>query len=118
MKKLAVILLACMVAATTPAYARGGHGGWHMGWHGGGMYYHTHHHGGHVGGVILGTVAGLALADAIVASTRPRVVQVQQPKVYIAEPENKCYTVVSRKKGTVTRQCVSDTTNDDVIYVD
>lgn len=116
MKKLAIILMACVLAAS-PAYARGGHhGGWYGGWHGGGVHYHTHHHG-RAGGVILGTLAGLALADAIVASTRPRVVQVQQPKVYIAEPENKCYTVVSRKKGTVTRQCVSDT-DDDVIYVD
>ena len=115
MKKLAVILMACVLAAS-PAYARGGHGGWYAGWHGGGVHYHSHHHG-RAGGVILGTLAGLALADAIVASTRPRVVQVQQPKVYIAEPENKCYTVVSRKKGTVTRQCVSDT-DDDIIYVD
>jgi len=117
MKKLAIVLIACMMAAA-PAYARGGHGGWYAGFHGGGMHYHSHHHGGRVGSVIFGTIAGLALADAIVASTRPRVVQVSQPKVYIAEPENKCYTVVSRKKGTVTRQCVSDTDSDDIIYVD
>lgn len=112
MKKFLVILMACMVA-TAPAYARG----WH---HRPGVHYHVHHHGhGHrVGNVILGTFAGLALADAIVASTRPRVVEVQRPRVYIAEPENKCYTVVSRKKGTVTRQCVSDTGDDDIIYVD
>ena len=114
MKKLIIALMVCMAMAA-PAQARGG---WHGGWHGGGFHYHTHHHGGrHFGNVVLGTLAGVALADAIVASTRPRVVQVQQPKVYIAEPENKCYTVVSRKKGTVTRQCVSDT-DDHIIYVD
>lgn len=106
MKKTALILLACMLAVS-PAYARG--------WHGG---HHHHHIGHHIGGAVLGTFAGLALADAIVSSTRPRVVHVAQPRVYIAEPENKCYTVVSRKRGTVTRQCVSDTGNDDIIYVD
>lgn len=114
MKKLCILLLASLMLAT-PAYARGGH-------HGGHSYHHHFHYrpfryAGDVAVGVLGAAAGFALADTIISSTRPRVVEVSKPRVYIAEPENKCYTVVSRKKGTVTRKCVSDT-DDDVIYVD
>ncbi|MBQ9235571.1 MAG: hypothetical protein IJ184_03805 [Alphaproteobacteria bacterium] len=115
MKKICVLVLMSLMLAS-PAYARGGHGGAH--------HYHHHFHyrpmryAGDVAVGVLGAAAGFALADAIVSANRPRTTVVESaPKVYIAEPENKCYTVVSRKKGTVTRKCVSDT-GDDIIYVD
>lgn len=115
MKKLCILLLASLMLAT-PAYARGGYH------HGGNSYHHHFHYrpfryAGDVAVGVLGAAAGFALADTIISSTRPRVVEVSQPRVYMAEPENKCYTVVSRKNGTVTRKCVSDT-DDDIIYVD
>ena len=116
MKKLCILLLASLMLAT-PAYARGGH-------HGGPSYHHHFHYrpfryAGDVAVGVLGVAAGFALADTIISSSRrPQVVEVSQPRVYLAEPENKCYTVVSRKKGTVTRKCVSDTDGDDIIYVD
>jgi hypothetical protein len=66
---------------------------------------------------ILGAMAGFALADAIYYSSAPKVVVKPKPKVYIVEPERKCYTIVSRKTGSVSQKCV-ESSDDEIIYVD
>ena len=111
MKKTFLILLACTLI-TTPAFARGGH---HLAPKPHPKPHHSSHHSG--AGLVLGTIAGITLFDAIASANKTEVVQLNAPKVYIAEPEQKCYTVVSRKKGSVERKCVNSTENE-IIYVD
>lgn len=63
---------------------------------------------------IIGTTAGVMIANELMNHPRRKH---HAERVYIYEPETKCYTVVSRKTGKVTQECVSSSENE-VIYVD
>lgn len=105
MKKLILVVLMCLVVCQ-PAEAR--HYRRHSGWCGGGCYAAD------VTAGVVGTTAGILLADQIMQKRKPRA---PKPRVYVVEPEGKCYTVVSRKTGKITQQCVENA-SDDIIYVD
>ena len=111
MKKFFLILVATVMICN-PAFAKR-HG------------YHTHfkHHG-HHGGIhavgdlawgVAGVVAGATLINSLVSSANP--INVQNPKVYVAEPEGECYITVSRKTGKVTEKCFNRLSKG-IIYVD
>lgn len=106
MKKLFVVLLACLVFSST-AEARHYHHGFH-GWRRGGYYAAD------ITAGIIGTTAGVLLAEEMM---RPRRYKQPSPTVYVVEPEGKCYTIVSKKTGKVTQQCVENA-SDSIIYVD
>ena len=114
MKKAFLILLVCVMASTS-AFAHGGHRKPKLPPNP--PHHHTVKHNHNAAGIILGTIAGITLLDAIATAGKTEVAYASQPKVYIAEPKNKCYTVVSRKKGTVSHKCVNST-EDEIIYVD
>ena len=82
---------------------------------------HRHHRpnrGHHVSNVVSGIVgmtAGVLLAGKLVESHQPR--YQEAPRVYVVEPEGECYTVVSRKTGKVSQQCVENNSSN-IIYVD
>lgn len=105
MKKLFVVLLACVVFIQTAEARcyRGCHG-----WRRGGYYAAD------VTAGIVGTTAGVLLAEEMM---KPRTHKQPKPKVYIVEPEGKCYTVVSKKTGKITQKCVENA-SDSIIYVD
>ena len=109
MKKFVIAFLCCLLMCPV-AEAR---------WHGGHGRPHHYHHGWHSGyniaAGIIGTTAGVLLAEELINANRPRVRP--QPRVYVVEPEAKCYTVVSRKTGKVKQECVENASSD-VIYVD
>ena len=87
------------------------------------------HHGhvsyrGHRGGIhavgdlawgVAGVVAGVTLISSLVGSNNTTVIQ--QPKVYVAEPEGECYITVSRKTGEVKEKCFNRLSKG-IIYVD
>ena len=104
MKHFMIVLLAVMFLAM-PADAR-----WHHHRHFGHGYYVAD-----VAAGIVGTTAGIMLAreimDAGDTRSRPR------PRVYVVEPEGRCYTIVSRKTGKVTQKCVEHA-SEEIIYVD
>lgn len=105
MKHFMIVFLA-VIMFSMPASAR---------WH------HRHHHFGRgyyaadVASGIIGTTVGVALAKEIMDSetSRPR----HRPRVYIVEPEGKCYTIISRKTGKVTQKCVEHA-SEEIIYID
>ena len=105
MKKLVVVFLACMVFVQNVEAKcyRGCHG-----WRRGGYYAAD------VTAGIVGTTAGVLLAEEMMHPRKPKQAK---PKVYVVEPEGKCYTVVSRKTGKITQQCVENA-SDSIIYVD
>lgn len=81
--------------------------------------WHKHHHryddccyAADVATGIISTTAGVMIANELINRPRPR-----PKKVYIYEPEPECYTIISRKTGKVTQECV-DNPSDRIIYVD
>lgn len=107
MKKFIVILLATLFVAN-PALAK---------------RWGKHHHHNRVGyyasditAGIVGTAVGVMIAGEIMG-VHKGYRKPQKPKVYIAEPEAKCYTIVSRKTGKVRQECVENA-SDEIIYVD
>ena len=108
MKKVIIAVVCCLMMCST-AEAR---------WHGG--PHHHHHHRGwgygyNIATGIIGTTAGILLAEELINARQHRVQP--KPRVYVVEPEGKCYTVVSRKTGKVRQECVENA-SDDIIYVD
>lgn len=63
---------------------------------------------------VISTTAGIMIANELMNRPRPRH---HKKRVYIYEPEPKCYTIVSRKSGKITQECV-DNPSDEIIYVD
>lgn len=115
MKKIITVVICCLMMCSV-AEAR---------WHGGpGGHFHRHHrgwgHGYNIAAGIIGTTAGVLLAEELINTRKPRVVErivEAKPQVYMVEPEGKCYTIVSRKTGKVRQECVENS-SDDIIYVD
>ena len=110
-KLIAALMLSLAFCGSAEARGHGGHR-----W----APFHHHHHryysrGANIAAGIIGTTAGILLADQLINS-RPQRVEVQ-PRVYLVEPEGKCYTVVSRKTGKITQECVENASSD-IIYVD
>ena len=115
MKKKIIAVLMLFMALSPAAQARGWHGGHGMG-HPGPVYHHHHHHtGANIAAGIIGTTAGILLAEQLIYS-RPQRVEAQ-PRVYLVEPEGKCYTIISRKTGKISQQCVNNASTD-TIYID
>ena len=104
MKRFILVLMA-VVLFSSSADARWHHGHRHFG-HG---YYAAD-----VATGIIGTAAGVMLAREILDTPAPRVVQ---PRVYVVEPEGKCYTIISRKTGQITQKCV-ERASEEIIYID
>ena len=83
--------------------------------------HHRHHHpqkGHHVSNVvsgIIGITTGTILAGRLLEASQPK--YVPAPHLYMVEPEGECYTIVSRKTGKISQQCVKNSSND-IIYVD
>ena len=107
MKKIIFILISCLLMtsiAEAKSYRK---------------HHHRHHKGYYISDVatgIVGTTAGILLAEELMSmrrSSRPQ----SKPKVYIVEPEGKCYTIVSKKSGKVTQKCVEQD-SDEIIYID
>ena len=81
--------------------------------------HHRSHRGYHVANVaagIVGTTAGILLAEELMSMRRYNK-PLPKPRIYMVEPEEKCYTVVFRKTGKISQQCVENS-SDDIIYVD
>ena len=111
MKKFVLTLLMALMISS-PALAKG------RGHHHGHFHYRGHHSGIHAVGDlawgVAGVVAGVSLINSLVSSNDT---VVQQPKVYIAEPEGECYITVSRKTGNVKEKCFNRLSKG-IIYVD
>ena len=73
------------------------------------------HHVSNVVSGIVGITAGVLLAGKLVDHHQPK--YQTSPRLYVVEPEGECYTVVSRKTGKITQQCVENN-SDNIIYVD
>lgn len=111
MKKFVLTLIISLMICN-PALAKRSH-------HHGHFRYHGHHGGIHAVGDlawgVAGVVAGATLISSLVSSSNQT--RVQQPKVYIAEPEGECYITVSRKTGEVKEKCFNRLSKG-IIYVD
>ncbi len=105
MKKLLIVFLAGMLVFPFSAEAR-----WHKRHHNRGCCY-----GSDVAAGIIGTAAGVMLAEKMMTAKQPK--KQLKPKVYIYEPEGKCYTIVSRKTGKIRQECV-EKASDSIIYID
>lgn len=105
MKKTVLVILACLLMMPV---AEAKHWKRHHGWRHGGYYAAD------ITAGIVGTTAGVLLAEEIM---HPRRSRQPKPKVFVVEPEGKCYTIVSRKTGKITQQCVENASSD-IIYVD
>ena len=82
--------------------------------------HYKHHHGavhavGDLAWGVAGVVAGVSLINSLVSSNNSIVVQ--QPKIYMAEPDDECYITVSRKTGDVKEKCFNRLSKG-IIYVD
>lgn len=107
MRKFIIVLLAGLIFSTSVS-AR---------WYGG--YHHRRKdccYASDVAAGIVGTAAGVMIAEELMETRHTRHNKPVK-KVYIYEPEGKCYTVVSRKTGKITQECVENASSD-IIYVD
>lgn len=108
MKKFVVLLLLGIFIAS-PAMARGK------------KHHIFHHHKGYyasdITAGIIGTTVGVLIADELIADRHKHRKVPARPRVYMAEPEKTCYTIVSRKTGKVRQECVENA-SDKIIYVD
>ena len=111
MKKFVLTLMAALMICN-PALAKG------RGHHHGHFRPRVHHSGIHAVGDlawgVAGVVAGVSLINNLVSSNDA---VVQQPKVYIAEPEGECYITVSIKTGSIKEKCFNKLSKG-IIYVD
>lgn len=64
---------------------------------------------------VLGITAGVLIANSITPPQKRK--RYSKPVVHIVEPENNCYTVVSRKSGKIRQECFENS-SDKIIYVD
>ena len=111
MKKFLLILIAALMICN-PVMAKGHRHHRHV-------RHHGHHRGIHVAGDlawgVAGVVAGATLISSLISSSNKS--NVQQPKVYMVEPEDECYITVSRKSGEVKEKCFNRLSKG-IIYVD
>ena len=111
MKKFFLTLvMTLMICNPALAKGHGPHGHFHYRGHHGGI-----HAVGDLAWGVAGVVAGATLINSLVNSGSQT--KVQQPKVYIAEPEGECYITVSRKTGEVKEKCFNRLSKG-IIYVD
>ena len=103
MKKIIFILLLSLLVSPSVQAKHCGH-----------RYYPHGCYASDIAAGIVGTAAGVMIADQVMNKERRTP---KKPRVYIVEPEGKCYTVVSRKTGKITQEC-QDKASADVIYVD
>ena len=111
MKKFFLALVVSLMICNPAMAKRHGHHGH--------FHYRGHHSGVHAVGDlawgVAGVVAGATLISSLVkASSQP---VIQQPKVYIAEPEGECYITVSMKTGEAKEKCFNRLSKG-IIYVD
>ena len=108
MKKVSVAIVCCLLFCSTAD----------AGWHGGSHHYHHRgwEYGYNIATGIIGTTAGILLAEGLINNNRQPRIQ-PKPRIYVVEPEGKCYTIISRKTGKIRQECVENA-SDDIIYVD
>ncbi len=108
MKKFIIFFVMCILMSNHAMAKWGKHHRYHK--------HHKSYYATDVAAGIVGTTVGILIADELIDARNARRKN-SKPRVYIAEPEGKCYTVVSRKTGKIRQECV-DNASDDIIYVD
>lgn len=108
MKKIIVFFVMCMLVSNPVMAKRFNHHRYHK--------HHRNYYASDVVAGIVGTTVGILIADELIDARNTRRKN-SKPRVYIAEPEGKCYTVVSRKTGKIRQECVGNA-SDDIIYID
>lgn len=107
MKKFVLILLAALMVANPALAKKKGFGHRHR--------HYSRYYASDVAAGIVGSAVGVMIAGEIMGAKKHR--HHPKPRVYIVEPEAKCYTIVSRKTGKIKQECV-DNAAGDIIYVD
>jgi hypothetical protein len=113
MRKFFLTFIAALMICN-PVLAKG------HGHHGPAHHRPVHHYrGAHKVGDLVwgaaGVVAGATLISSLISSNNRSVMQ--QPKVYVVEPEDECYITVSRKSGEVKEKCFNQQSKG-IIYID
>lgn len=114
MKIFGVAFLAVLMMCPDFAYARP----WHRPPHPPVVHVVRHHPRHDLAWGVLAGVTGVALGSYVVANQARDVVY--QPNQYYPEIDKKCFVMVSKSSGKVTKKCVNAADNEDteVIYVD
>ena len=114
MKKMASLLIAALLLCSGNVTARP----WHHPQPPARHHVDRHHHGDGAALGILTGISGVAMGSYIIANQSREVVY--HPNQYYPEFDKKCFVMVSKKSGQVSKKCVntSDREDTDVVYID